>query len=190
MITEFIKYLLLGITHVIPLGYDHILFIISLYLLDSNIKSAIIQCSIFTLAHSISLGLTAYGIIVPKNYWVESIIALSIVYTSIENILKTKLSNWRLIIIFCFGLIHGMGFAKALLDAGISQNYFIQSLLGFNLGVEIGQILVIIITYIFLVRNFAKKAWYQTKVVYPISSFIACLALFWAIIRFVSQKIQ
>ncbi len=186
MTTEFIKYVVLGFTHVIPLGYDHILFIISLYLLDSKFKSTIIQCSIFTLAHSISLGLTTYGLIVPKSNLVESFIALSIVYAAIENIVKTKLSKWRLIIIFCFGLIHGMGFASALKDAGISQNYFIQSLLGFNIGVEMGQILVIIITYIVLVRSFANKVWYQTKVVYPISSLIACLGIFWVIIRFMA----
>jgi hydrogenase/urease accessory protein HupE len=138
------------------------------------------------LAHSISLGLTTYGLIVPKSNLVESIIALSIVYTAIENIVRTKLSKWRLIIIFCFGLIHGMGFASALKDAGISQNYFIQSLLGFNIGVEMGQILVIIITYIVLVRSFANKVWYQTKVVYPISSLIACLGIFWVIIRFMA----
>jgi len=186
LITEFVKYLFLGFTHVIPLGYDHILFIISLYLLDSKIKSTITQCSIFTLAHSISLGLTTYGLIVPKSNLVESIIALSIVYTAIENIVKTKLSKWRLIIIFFFGLIHGMGFASALKDAGITQNYFIQSLLGFNLGVEMGQILVILITYLVLVRSFAYKASYQEKIVYPISSIIACFGLFWAIIRFMA----
>ena len=94
-----------------------------LNILDSKIKSTITQCSIFTLAHSISLGLTTYGLIVPKSNLVESIIALSIVYTAIENIVKTKLSKWRLIIIFFFGLIHGMGFASALKDAGITQNY-------------------------------------------------------------------
>ena len=96
------QYLILGFTHVIPFGYDHILFILSIFLLDSNIKSLIIQCSIFTIAHSISLGLAASGILPQDSKIIEPLIAMTIVFTSIENILRDKVNNWRVIIIFIF----------------------------------------------------------------------------------------
>ena len=107
-------YFQLGFSHVIPLGFDHILFILTLFFLSSNIKTLLIQCSVFTLAHSLSLGLAALGLIIPNATIVEPLIALSILFTAIENIVHDKINPWRLVLIFGFGLIHGLGFAKAL----------------------------------------------------------------------------
>ena len=178
-----ITYFQLGFTHVIPLGFDHILFILTLFFLSSNIKTMLFQCSVFTLAHSLSLALAASGLIIPNASIVEPLIALSILFTAIENIVHNKLNPWRLVLIFGFGLIHGLGFAKALNEIGIPKNQFFTSLLSFNLGVEMGQISVIVTAYFLISRRFSKKIWYKERVVYPISSVIACIALYWVIER-------
>ncbi len=183
-IIEIVKqYLQIGFTHVIPLGFDHILFIISIFFLNSNLKSVIIQCSAFTLAHSISLGLAAAGYIIPNSNIIEPLIALSILFTSIENIVHSKVNAWRVAIIFLFGLIHGMGFAAALKDIGLPSGHFLSALISFNIGVEFGQITVIIICYFLISKWFSKRIWYKTRIVYPVSSIIGCIALYWTIVR-------
>jgi len=176
-------YFQLGFTHVIPLGFDHILFILTLFFLSSNIKTMLIQCSIFTLAHSISLALASSGWIKPNATIVEPLIALSILFTAIENIVHDKINPWRLFLIFGFGLIHGLGFAKALSEIGMPKNQFFTSLFSFNIGVEMGQITVIIAAYFIISKWFSNKIWYKERVVYPISSVIACVALYWVIER-------
>ncbi len=178
-----VRYFHLGFSHVIPLGFDHILFILSIFLLNSNLKSVIIQCSVFTLAHSLTLGLAAAGYIMPEPAVIEPLIALSILFTSIENIFHQKVNAWRLVIIFLFGLVHGMGFAGALKEIGLPPQHFITSLLCFNLGVEAGQVTIILLAWFLLARWFANKSWYRNKLVYPASSIIACIALYWTIER-------
>ena len=177
------QYLFLGFKHVIPLGFDHILFILSIFFLNSNIKSVIFQCSIFTLAHSLTLGLTAAGYLIADTRIIESLIALSILFTSIENIVHSKINPYRLLIIFIFGLVHGMGFASALKEIGIPPNNFFSALLFFNLGVEFGQISIIFLAYILVSRWFSTKPYYKEKIVLPISSVIACIAVYWTIER-------
>jgi hypothetical protein len=177
------QYLQLGYTHVIPLGFDHILFILSIFFLNSNVRSVIIQCSVFTLAHSLSLGLTASGFIMPNSNIVEPLIALSILFASIENIVHSKVNAWRLIIIFFFGIIHGMGFASALKEIGLPSNNFWDALISFNFGVEFGQITIILLAYFLISKWFSGKVWYRERIVYPVSSVIACIALYWTINR-------
>jgi hydrogenase/urease accessory protein HupE len=176
-------YFQLGYTHVIPLGYDHILFILGVFLLNSHLKSVIIQCSVFTLAHSITLGLTATGFLMPDSRIIEPMIAISILFVAIENIFHNKINAWRLLIIFFFGLIHGMGFANAIKDIGLSKTYFLGSLLFFNIGVEFGQITIILSAYLLIAKWFGKKEWYNKRIVYPVSSLIGCIALYWTIER-------
>ena len=178
-----LQYLSLGFTHVLPLGLDHILFILSIFFLNSKLKLVVIQCSIFTLAHSISLGLAASGILMPNSNYIEPLIALSILFTSLENIIHSKVNPYRLLILFVFGLIHGMGFATALKEIGIPKEQFFTSLLSFNIGVELGQIVVLLLGYFLISKWFANKTWYKERVVYPISSFIGCVALYWTIER-------
>ena len=176
-------YIQLGFTHVIPLGFDHILFILCLFFLNSKIKSIVIQCSIFTIAHSLSLGLAVAGLIMPNATIIEPLIAISILFTAIENIVTTKVNPFRLVIIFAFGLIHGLGFANALKEIGIPKEQFIPSLLSFNFGVELGQLSVIISAYFLVSKWFKDKVWYKERVIYPISSIIGCIALYWTIER-------
>ncbi|HMJ46226.1 MAG TPA: HupE/UreJ family protein, partial [Ferruginibacter sp.] len=114
----------------------------------------------------------------------EPVIALTILFVALENIFITKLSPWRIGIVFMFGLIHGMGFASALNEVGLPRNNFIASLLSFNAGVELGQLIIILLVYGLLIGPLGKKAWYRKGVVIPASIGIACVALFWAIQRF------
>ena len=124
-----IKYLQLGFTHVLPAGADHIVFILCLYLPAPSFKQALIRCSIFTLAHSCSLALAAAGYIPQQPAITEPLIALSILVTAIQNIVMEKSARLQWLLIGLFGLLHGMGFAGALLDTGISTSRFIPSLL-------------------------------------------------------------
>jgi len=177
------KYFEIGFCHVLPLGFDHILFILSIFFLNSNLKSVIIQCSVFTLAHSLTLALAAAGYMMPKASIVEPLIALSILFTSVENIIHSKVNAWRLLIIFVFGLIHGMGFANALIEIGIPDTAFWAALISFNMGVEMGQISIIILAYLLISKWFRNKSWYKERVVYPISCIIGNVALYWTVTR-------
>src|SRR5258708_25684674 len=121
-------YLKLGYTHILPNGFDHILFVLGIFFLNPKLKPVLWQATAFTVAHSITLGLAMYGIIKPVSSIVEPVIALSIVFVAVENILSTRLNWWRIVIVFCFGLIHGCGFASALSELGLPQNDYLLSL--------------------------------------------------------------
>lgn len=176
-------YLELGFTHIIPLGLDHILFVLSIFFLSPRLSTVIWQASAFTVAHSITLGLAMYGYITPLPAVIEPIIALSIFFVAMENILVRELKPSRIAIVFLFGLIHGMGFAGALSSLGLPPSDYTLALLSFNVGVELGQIAVILLAYWLVGRWFSHKPWYRQRVVVPISVAIALIALFWTIER-------
>lgn len=181
-----ILYLKLGYTHVIPLGFDHILFILALFFLNSKLKTVVLQCSVFTLAHSLTLGLVAFGLFMPNVKIIEVLIALSILFTAVENIVTNTINPFRLLIVFAFGLVHGMGFANALLETGLPKEQFISSLLSFNFGVELGQLVVIVSAYFLVSKWFSNKVWYKERIIYPISVIIGCVAFYWTIERVLS----
>ena len=172
-------YLKLGFTHIIPLGFDHILFVLGLYLLSPKLKTVLWQATAFTLAHSITLGLGMYGLISPPPSIVEPIIALSILFVAFENLITDKLHKFRLFIVFAFGLIHGMGFASALKDLGLPPRAFFSSLITFNLGVELGQITIILLAYFLVGKWFGDKQWYRQRIVIPASILIGLIACYW-----------
>lgn len=176
-------YLELGFKHIIPLGLDHILFVVCLYLLNPNLKSVIWQATAFTVAHSITLGLAMYGWISPPSSIVEPLIALSIFYVAVENILTEKLKPTRILVVFLFGLLHGMGFASVLTELGLPPDEYVTGLVCFNVGVELGQISVILACWALFGAWFGKKPWYKTRIVIPISIAIGLLALYWTIER-------
>jgi hypothetical protein len=176
-------YLKLGYQHIIPKGTDHILFVLSIYLLSPRLKTVIWQATAFTVAHSITLGLAMYGVIKPPSEIIEPVIALSIVLVALENLFTTQLHSWRVLIIFLFGLVHGMGFASVLIGLGLPQKEFLTGLLTFNLGVEFGQITVILVAYFLIGKWFGSKAWYHKRIVIPLSAVIACIAFYWTIER-------
>lgn len=176
-------YLTLGFKHIIPSGIDHILFVIGLCLLSTNIKTIFWQATAFTVAHSITLALSMKNIIVAPSAVVEPIIALSIVFVAVENMLLTELKPWRVLVVFLFGLIHGMGFASALNEIGLPTGKFYTSIIAFNAGVELGQIAVITAMFGCIIIPLRNKTWYRKGIVYTLSAFIALVASYWTIQR-------
>ena len=181
--TVFWKYMIIGFQHIIPLGFDHILFITCVFFLNTDLKKVIIQASMFTLAHSITLGLAMYGIIKPLANIIEPLIAISIVFLAIENIFSDKIKPWRLVMVFLFGMVHGMGFAGALSQMGMPQYAFATALISFNVGVEIGQLTIILLLYFLVAKIFSNKIWYRRRVVIPANVVIAIVAAYWTIER-------
>jgi len=172
-------YLFLGYKHIIPLGFDHILFILSLFLLNPKLKPLLWQATAFTVAHSITLSLSMFHVIVT----IEPLIALSILYVALENIFVTKVRRTRIGVVFIFGLVHGMGFASALGQLGLPQNAYLLSLVMFNVGVELGQITIILAAYILIGKAFGNKPYYRKYFVIPLSIIIACVAAYWTVQR-------
>ena len=176
-------YLKLGYLHILPLGLDHILFVLSLFLLSPRLKPVLWQATAFTIAHSVTLGLAMYHVITPPARIVESLIALSILYVALENIFSPRLRKTRIGIVFLFGLVHGMGFAGALGQLGLPPNAYLLSLVMFNVGVELGQMTIIIAAFFLLGQPFGEKPWYRQRVVIPVSLVIAATAAFWTVQR-------
>jgi hydrogenase/urease accessory protein HupE len=178
-------YFKLGFNHIIPQGIDHVLFIIGICLINTKLKSIIYQASAFTIAHTIALALSMKSIIVAPSPVIEPIIALSIVFVAIENIILHELKPWRILLVFMFGLIHGMGFASSLNEIGLPPDKFFTSILMFNVGVEVCQILIIALVFSLMINPFKNKIWYRYRVVYPISIAIALVSSYWTIERLI-----
>ena len=176
------EYIYQGFVHILPQGLDHILFVLALFLLATKTSTLLWQVSAFTLAHTITLALGIFGVINLPSSIVEPMIALSIAYVAIENIVQQKLTKWRLPIIFAFGLLHGLGFASVLVEFGLPKNEYVSSLISFNVGVEFGQITVILLALL-ATRWFSKKPWYRQYVVIPASAIISVVAIYWFIER-------
>ncbi|MBI4751313.1 MAG: HupE/UreJ family protein [Acidobacteria bacterium] len=177
------RYFTLGFTHIVPYGLDHILFVLGIYLLSNRARSVLWQVSAFTIAHSITLGLSMYGLIALSPKIVEPFIALSIVYVAIENIYLSELKSWRVALVFAFGLLHGMGFAGVLQELGLPRSEFVMALLTFNIGVEAGQLAVIGAAFLLVGWYCAHRDWYRRLIVVPASMLIACIAVYWTIQR-------
>ncbi|MFD1342541.1 HupE/UreJ family protein [Litorisediminicola beolgyonensis] len=139
----FLAYIPVGFEHIVPMGLDHILFVLGLFFLSTRLGPLLWQISAFTAAHTVTLALGALGIVSIPGAIVEPLIAASIVFVAVENIVSDGLSRWRPVVVFLFGLLHGLGFAAVLGEFGLPSGQFIPALLGFNIGVEIGQLSVI-----------------------------------------------
>ena len=171
-----------GFQHIIPEGIDHILFVLGLFFSCITFRSLLWQVTAFTVAHSITLVLAAQGLVQLRGDIVEAIIALSIVWVAVENCLYKEPSKWRYMIVFAFGLLHGLGFAALLTQYGLPKDNFISMLLAFNLGVEFGQLAVLAIAFV-LIKMIMKKNWYSNEIKIPASLIIAGIGLFWFIER-------
>ncbi|WP_116596898.1 HupE/UreJ family protein [Primorskyibacter marinus] len=142
-LATFAAYVPVGFDHILPLGLDHILFVLGLFFLSPRIRPLLWQVSAFTLAHTVTLALGATGVVSVSPAIVEPLIAASIAYVAFENIRSPVMSRWRPLVIFGFGLLHGLGFASVLGEFGLPQDRFLSALIGFNIGVELGQLTVI-----------------------------------------------
>ena len=176
-------YILAGFYHILPKGLDHILFVLGLLFLTPKILPLAMQISTFTVAHTITLATSALGIFTISGSVVEPLIALSIVYIAYENIFKTRLTRYRIITIFVFGLLHGLGFASVLKTFGLPDNNFIWALIGFNLGVELGQITLVMVAFPILTRIFKTKKQFRTYVTIPGSLILGIFGLWWVLER-------
>ena len=174
------SYLTLGIDHLIS-GVDHILFILGLMFLVSGTLNLIKTITAFTVAHSITLGLSVLGLISLPRTTVEAVIALTIVFLALEISENKYYKSTPWLIAFGFGLLHGLGFANALTEIGIANEQLLFSLLFFNLGIEAGQLLMIPVfgVLIWLAYKFNKYNQSATCVSYVLGS----MGFFWLINR-------
>ena len=177
------RYSVLGFTHIVPLGLDHMLFVLGIYLLNHRWRSVLLQVSAFTIAHSITLGLSMYGLVRVSPRIVEPMIALSIAYVAIENLFLKDLKPWRIVLVFAFGLLHGLGFAGVLSEVGLPRDEFLTALVTFNIGVEGGQLAVIAAAFLLFGWRYAHRDWYRGRIAIPASLMIAAAAVYWTIER-------
>ncbi|MEP4248749.1 HupE/UreJ family protein [Tateyamaria sp.] len=192
------SYIPVGFDHILPQGLDHILFVLGLFFLSTRFGPLLWQVSAFTLAHTVTLALGVLGVVSVPGSIVEPLIAASIVYVAVENIFARGLTRWRPVVIFGFGLLHGLGFASVLGDFGLPEGQVVPALIGFNVGVELGQLTVIAMAALALwLGCVAAKAAKLTGVEelvseYPVmfrawsitgSLIIAVIAVYWVIER-------
>lgn len=173
------KFFEIGFLHIIPHGLDHVLFILGLFFLSRNFGVLLFQMTLFTLAHSLTLGLALYGMVSVSTPVVEVAIALSIVFIAIENLFSEELSRWRPWIVFGFGLIHGLGFAHSFQENKIRAEEFLPAIFSFNVGIEMGQLVVVGLAYAVFGRSW-KWQGYQKMIAQPASLLIAMSGLYWA----------
>lgn len=182
----FTNYILVGFEHILPKGLDHILFVIGLFLLSPAWRPLALQITTFTIAHSITLALGATDVLRAPVSIVEPLIAASIVIVCAENFLSQKLNKWRIALVFVFGLLHGLGFASVLDAIGLDSSHTIIALLGFNVGVELGQLLIIATCWLCIGLWIGQKTWYRAFFSKPISAAIGLVGAFWFFQRIIS----
>lgn len=182
-VEAFVEYIPIGFSHILPKGLDHILFVLGLFFLSPRVRPLLLQVSVFTVAHTITLALGALGIVSVSPAIVEPLIALSIVFVAVENIFARKLHSWRVFVIFGFGLLHGLGFATVLGQFGLPASQFLPALIGFNVGVELGQLAVIAAAYLGVYLWFGQHPKYRGRVAIPASVTIAMIGGYWLVER-------
>ncbi len=177
------QYIPIGFDHILPKGLDHILFVLGLFLLAARLRPLLWQVTAFTAAHTVTLALGALGWVTVPGSIVEPLIAASICYVAIENVFTDHMNPWRPFIVFGFGLLHGLGFASVLEEFGLPEDHFIPALLGFNVGVELGQLTVIAIAFLLVGAWFRNRDWYRRAISIPASLVIAAIGAWWVVER-------
>lgn len=182
-------YIKIGVGHILPDGADHILFVLAIFLASTRLRALVIQVSAFTVAHTVTLALAASGVISPSADIVEPLIAFTIAFVAIENLFFKDMTRWRPAVVFLFGLVHGMGFAGFFGELGLPPGQFWSALIGFNVGVEIGQLAVIAFAAVIgialrrILKDPEGATRYRIYAVRPGSLLIGMTGLWWAITR-------
>ncbi|AZL58959.1 HupE/UreJ family protein [Tabrizicola piscis] len=177
------RFIISGFEHIIPKGLDHILFVLGLFFFSLRMWPLLGQITAFTLAHTITLALASLQIVSIPASIVEPLIAASIVYVAVENIFGGKVGPLRIAVVFGFGLLHGLGFASVLSDVGLPEGRFLVALVGFNIGVELGQLAVIALAFVLLALPFGRQPWYRAAIAIPASCAIAGVGAWWTFER-------
>ena len=157
-------YVRIGFAHILPMGTDHILFVLVLFLSSLRVRPLLFQISAFTIAHTATLGLAASGVITPLPSIIEPLIALTIAWAALENIVFEETQAWRPLLVFGFGLIHGMGFAGAFGDV-------------------IGMALAASLYFKRVLSRAGQMQLYRPVLVWPVSAMIGAVGLWWAFER-------
>jgi hypothetical protein len=179
------RFIVSGFEHIIPKGLDHILFVLGLFFFSLRLSPLLWQVTAFTLAHTVTLALASTGVVSLPASIVEPLIAASIVYVAVENIFggKGEVGWSRVALVFGFGLLHGLGFASVLSDVGLPEGRFVVALIGFNIGVELGQLAVIAAAFVLLALPFGRRDWYRQVIAIPASLAIAGIGAWWTFER-------
>ncbi len=182
-LTAFTDYIGIGFVHIVPKGLDHILFVLGLFFFSMKLRPLLYQITAFTAAHTVALALAILGYVQVPAGIVEPLIAASIVYVAVENTIVRELKSWRTAVVFGFGLLHGLGFAVVLNNIGLDPGRFATGLIGFNIGVELGQLAVISAAYLAVGYWFGRKPWYRNVIAIPASIAIAIVGAYWFVER-------
>jgi len=182
-----LHYVHVGFVHVLPIGFDHVLFIITLFFLTTSLRGIIKQSLAFTFAHSITLFLGALNLVPIIPTIVEPFIAFTILYSAIINIIIKPVSyySYKIMLPFLFGLIHGLGFSSAMQAVGLPKIEFLFALFSFNIGVEIAQLVVLFLLYWLIYKPFHTNKYYSVGIVYPLNAIIAIIACYMFIERII-----
>ncbi len=178
-----LQFVSIGFEHVIPLGWDHILFIIGMALSSLMWRRLLLLVSAFTLAHTLTLGLAMLDVVEISGRIIEPLIAFSIAYVAIENLLPNPSIKRKSIIVFLFGLVHGLGFASMLKSFKMSSDNFLSTLISFNIGVELAQIVIVsgVVLLLFFIKSLNLN--YKKIAIVPTSIVISLIGIWWGIER-------
>lgn len=174
----FWRFLRLGVEHIFT-GYDHLAFLLGLLVATATLGSLVRIITSFTIAHSITLALATFSVVVLPTRLTESAIAASIAWVAAENLFNFRAMK-RYYITFLFGLVHGFGFSSVLREMDLPKSGLALSLFSFNLGVEIGQVTFVMLIFP-LVQDLVRSGWTRLKPAVSIS--VACLAVYWFVQR-------
>ena len=177
------KFVPAGVHHIL-IGPDHLLFLIGLLLLGGSLKQLLLVVTAFTIAHSITLALAALRVVIPPAHAIEPAIALSVVYVGVDNLLVGAGGrDTRTWVAFAFGLIHGFGFANVLRDMDLPSRALGWTLFGFNAGVEVGQLIVVLIVASALAWIRSRSPIAGRRLAFGGSIVVAMAGVFWFIER-------
>lgn len=181
--SKFVFYLRLGVEHIIG-GIDHLLFLLALLALSTSLWQTVKIVTAFTVAHSITLSLAVLGLVDMPSSIVEPLIAASIVWVAVENLVAPTGAGRRWLIAAVFGLIHGLGFASALAELGLPRDALVGALVGFNLGVELGQLAFVVVVMPPLV--WASRPGRLPRLPRILSAIVALVGAVWFVERIVA----
>jgi hypothetical protein len=181
--STFVSYLGLGVEHILG-GIDHLLFLVALLALSRGLWQTVSIVTGFTVAHSITLSLAVLGLVDVPSRIIEPLIAASIVWVAVENLVAPTGIGRRWLVAAIFGLIHGLGFASALTELDLSREALVRALVGFNLGVELGQLAFVVVFLPLLV--WASRPGRLPRLPQALSVLVAVVGAVWLVERVIS----